>query len=77
MKKLFNSNWKIKFRKIIFIIKEISSISNVFYEDNFTLEKLQKLSRCFRYYDNIDEVIYMIYLKKKIIQLKLKMIIYF
>ncbi len=52
---------KINSDKLLIKIRELSSISNVFYENNFTLEKLQKLSKIFRYYDNIDETIENLY----------------
>ena len=41
--------------------KEISSISNVFYEETFTLEQLKNINRSFRYFDTIDELIINIY----------------
>ena len=47
--------------KLYINVKELSSISNIYYEEYFTLEQLKKLNKSFRYFDNIEEVVLNIY----------------
>lgn len=47
--------------QLIINVRQASSVSKIFYEESLTLEQLQKLSRSFRYYDNINEAISNIY----------------
>ena len=61
---LENVNYLIKFGKIkdkeeelIIFVKEENVISSGYYQESFTLDNLQKLSKCFRFFDTIDETI--------------------
>ena len=55
--------------RIGFKIKEISSDQRIIYDKFFSLEELQKISKSFRVFDNIDEALTSIeYIFKKIIQ---------
>ena len=61
---LENVNYLIKFGKfkseqeeLIIFVKEENIISSGYYQESFSLDNLQKLSKCFRFFDNIDETI--------------------
>ena len=61
---LENVNYLIKFGKfkseqeeLIIFVKEENVISSGYYQESFSLENLQKLSKCFRIFDTIDETI--------------------
>ena len=61
---LENVNYLIKFGKLkdkeeelIIFVKEENVISSGYYQESFTLDNLQKLSKCFRFFDTIDETI--------------------
>ena len=61
---LENINYLIKFGKLkdkeeelIIFVKEENVISSDYYQESFTLDNLQKLSKCFRFFDTIDETI--------------------
>ena len=55
--------------RIGFKIKEISSDQRIIYDKFFSLEELQKISKSFRVFDNIDEALTSIEdIFKKIIQ---------
>ena len=61
---LENVNYLIKFGKLkdkeeelIIFVKEENVISSGYYQESFTLGNLQKLSRCFRMFDTIEETI--------------------
>ena len=61
---LENVNYLIKFGKIkdekeelIIFVKEENIISSGYYQESFSLDNLQKISRCFRFFDTIDETI--------------------
>ena len=61
---LENINYVIKFGKLkdkeeelIIFVKEENVISSGYYQESFTLDNLQKLSKCFRFFDTIDETI--------------------
>ena len=61
---LENINYLIKLGKIkdkeeelIIFVKEENVISSGYYQESFTLDNLQKLSKCFRFFDTIDETI--------------------
>ena len=61
---LENVNYLIKFGKfkseqeeLIIFVKEENIISSGYYQESFSLDNLQKLSRCFRFFDTIDETI--------------------
>ena len=47
----------LNYKKLLFNIRELSSISNVFCEESLTLQNFQKLNEYFKFYDNIEEVI--------------------
>lgn len=47
--------------QLVINVRQLSSISKSFYEVCLTFEELKKLSRSFRYYDNIDQAILNIY----------------
>jgi len=47
----------LNYEKLLFNIRELSSISNVFCEESLTLQNFQKLNEYFKFYDNIEEVI--------------------
>lgn len=47
----------LNYEKLLFNIRELSSISNVFCEESSTLQNFQKLNEYFKFYDNIEEVI--------------------
>ena len=57
-----NINYLIKFGKLkdmeeelIIFVKEENIISSGYYQESFTLYNLQKLSKCFRMFDTIEE----------------------
>jgi len=59
-----NINYLIKFGKLkdmeeelIIFVKEENIISSGYYQESFTLDNLQKLSKCFRMFDTIEETI--------------------
>ena len=59
-----NINYLIKFGKLkdmeeelIIFVKEENIISSGYYQESFTLDNLQKLSKCFRMFDTIEESI--------------------
>ena len=59
---LENVNYLIKFGKfkseqeeLIIFVKEENVISSGYYQESFSLDNLQKLSKCFRFFDTIDE----------------------
>ena len=61
---LENVNYLIKFGKfkseqeeLIIFVKEENVISSGYYQESFSLDNLQKLSKCFRIFDTIDETI--------------------
>ena len=61
---LENVSYLIKFGKfkseqeeLIIFVKEENVISSGYYQESFSLENLQKLSKCFRIFDTIDETI--------------------
>ena len=61
---LENVNYLIKFGKfkskqeeLIIFVKEENIISSGYYQESFSLDNLQKLSKCFRFFDTIDETI--------------------
>ena len=61
---LENVNYLIKFGKIkdekeelIIFVKEENIISSGYYQESFSLDNLQKISKCFRFFDTIDETI--------------------
>ena len=61
---LENINYLIKFGKLkdkeeelIIFVKEENVISSGYYQESFTLDNLQKLSKCFRFFDTIEETI--------------------
>ena len=61
---LENINYLIKFVKLkdkeeelIIFVKEENVISSEYYQESFTLDNLQKLSKCFRFFDTIEETI--------------------
>jgi len=47
----------LNYEKLLFNIRELSSISKVFCEESLTLQNFQKLNEYFKFYDNIEEVI--------------------
>ena len=47
----------LNYEKLLFNIRELSWISNVFCEESLTLQNFQKLNEYFKFYDNIEEVI--------------------
>ena len=63
---------------VIINVRPLSSASKNYYEGSFTLVQLQKLSKSFRYYDSINELIsnIMKFSKQKNIQLKRIIIIW-
>ena len=63
---------------VIINVRPLSSASKNYYEGSFTLVQLQKLSKSFRYYDSINELIsnIMKFSKQKNIQLKRRIIIW-
>ena len=42
---------------LIIFVKEENVISSGYYQESFSLDNLQKLSKCFRIFDTIDETI--------------------
>ena len=48
---------KDKEEELIIFVKEENVISSGYYQESFTLDNLQKLSRCFRFFDTIDETL--------------------
>ena len=61
---LENVNYLIKFGKfkseqeeLIIFVKEENIISSGYHQESFSLDNLQKLSKCFRFFDSIDETI--------------------
>ena len=43
--------------ELIIFVKEENIISSGYYQESFTLDNLQKLSKCFRMFDTIEETI--------------------
>lgn len=43
--------------KLRFKLKELSSLSNIYYQNFYSLQDLQKINKVFRYFDNIKEAI--------------------